>query len=220
MRILSTLTRSLWRKVQRSIELNRYDDFTIAEYFRKQGAVIGERTRIEIRNLGHEPYLIRIGNHCTIAPGVAFICHDGAAWVFTEEYPSLQKFGTIEIKDNCFIGINACIMGNVTIGPNAVVGACSVVTKDVPPNAVAAGNPAKVVSTLAAYKEKVLAAWARQKPQGYLASLADGVEYDPAYIQSMKFTELKKLRDHLVRVCWERREAGGLPAGARKEHEA
>src|SRR5574341_1409761 len=132
--IMATIIGSVIRKIKKSIELNRYNDFTIAEYFRKQGAVVGENCRLEIRNLGADPYLIKIGNHCTIAPGAVFICHDGATWLFTEEFPSLQKFGTIEIMDNCFIGLHATILGNVRIGPNAIVGACAVVTKDVPPN--------------------------------------------------------------------------------------
>lgn len=53
----------------------------------------------------------------------------------------------IIIGENCWIGENARICKGVTIGDNAVVAANSVVTKDVPANAVAAGNPAKIVKT-------------------------------------------------------------------------
>lgn len=186
------------RKFKKSIELNRYDDFTIAEYFRGQGALIGENNRLEVRSLGAEPYLVRIGNHCTIGPNVSFICHDGATWLFTEEIPGLQKFSTIEILDNCFIGMNAVLLGNIKIGPNSIVGASAVVTKDVPPNAVVAGNPARVVSTVEQYKEKVLRLWAHQRPQGYFEDLEDGKRYSPAYIQQMKYRELPKLREHLI----------------------
>jgi acetyltransferase-like isoleucine patch superfamily enzyme len=184
------------------LTLSRYNDFTIAAYFRKQGTHIGENNRIEVRTLGAEPDLVRIGNHCTIGPNVAFICHDGATWLFTEEFPSLQKFGTIEIMDNCFIGINTTILGNVRIGPNSIVGACSVVTKDVPPNSVVAGNPARVVSTVEEYKKKVLRIWEKQRPPGYFEGLEDGGKYSPEYIQQMKFKELSKLMEHLNKVCW------------------
>lgn len=185
---------------KRSLELNQYDDFTIAEFFRKQGAQIGEHCRIEVRDLGPEPYLISIGNHCTIAPCVRFLVHDGGAWVFTEEYPSLQKFGTIEIKDNCFIGMDAVLMGNgITIGPNSIVGASSVVTKDVPPGFVVAGNPARIISSLEEYKIKALHCWEEQRPPGYLKNLKDGISYSPAEIQSLKYKEVQKLRDHLTR---------------------
>lgn len=53
----------------------------------------------------------------------------------------------IIIGENCWIGSNVRICKGVTIGDNAIVAACSVVTKDVPANAVAAGNPAKIVKT-------------------------------------------------------------------------
>ncbi len=51
----------------------------------------------------------------------------------------------IRIGDNVWIGCQATIMKGVTIAPGAVVAACSVVTHDVPPRAVVAGNPAQVV---------------------------------------------------------------------------
>jgi putative colanic acid biosynthesis acetyltransferase WcaB len=52
------------------------------------------------------------------------------------------------IGDNVEIGANAVIIGGITIGDNAKIGAGSVVTKDVPPNAVVVGNPARVVKYL------------------------------------------------------------------------
>jgi len=57
----------------------------------------------------------------------------------------LRKKGKVLIKTGSFIGINAVIMPGVTIGKNSVVGASSVVTKDVPDFCIAAGNPAKII---------------------------------------------------------------------------
>jgi acetyltransferase-like isoleucine patch superfamily enzyme len=54
----------------------------------------------------------------------------------------------IEIKDNVFIGMNSVILKGVTIGVNSVVAAGSVVAKDVPPNTIVAGNPAKIIREL------------------------------------------------------------------------
>lgn len=54
----------------------------------------------------------------------------------------------IHIKKNCWIGAGATILRGVTIGENSVVGAGSVVTKDVPDNVIVAGNPAKVIKKL------------------------------------------------------------------------
>lgn len=58
----------------------------------------------------------------------------------------------VHIKKNVWIGVNATILPGVTIGENAIVGAGSVVTKDVPDNAVVVGTPAKVIKYLDAGK--------------------------------------------------------------------
>jgi acetyltransferase-like isoleucine patch superfamily enzyme len=53
----------------------------------------------------------------------------------------------VVIEDDAWIGFNATVLKGVTIGRGAVVGACSVVTKDVPPYSVVVGNPAKIVGS-------------------------------------------------------------------------
>jgi carbonic anhydrase/acetyltransferase-like protein (isoleucine patch superfamily) len=63
-------------------------------------------------------------------------------------------FGKITIQDNCVIGVSSIILPGVTIGPDSIVGAGSVVTRDVPPKSVAAGNPARVLCTLDEYIAK------------------------------------------------------------------
>ena len=140
-------------------ELLKYNEYTIEHYFRKKGYQVGYNNRLYIRSVGSEPYLVKIGNHCTITAGVLLITHDGGAWVFRKEVPDLNVMGTIEIKDNCFIGSRSILLPNVVIGPNAVVGAGSVVTKDVPPNTVVAGVPARVICSLEEYRLKCTAAW-------------------------------------------------------------
>lgn len=65
-----------------------------------------------------------------------------------------QYIGSIEIFDNCFIGANSTIMYNVKIGPDTVVAAGSVVTKDVPEGAVVGGNPAKVIGSYTTLMDK------------------------------------------------------------------
>jgi len=65
--------------------------------------------------------------------------------------PSARKLvskGPVIIKDNVWIGEGTCILPGVTIGENSIVGANAVVTKDVPPNTVVGGIPAKVLKTL------------------------------------------------------------------------
>jgi len=143
-----------------------YNPYTVEKYYRKKGYLIGKNNRIYTHYFGTEPYLIKIGNHCTITSGVRFVTHDGGAWLFREEIPDLNVFGKIEIKNNCFIGLNSIILPNVTIGPNSVVGAGSVVTKDVPPNTIVAGVPAKVISSTEKYKKKCLSHFETQNLKG------------------------------------------------------
>lgn len=192
----------LARSVVRRWHLYKYDDFTIAEYFRRQGAQVGADCRILIRELGSEPFLIRIGNHCTIADHVALITHDGGTWVFTQELPSLQRFGVIEILDNCFIGYGATILPDVRIGPNAIIAAGAVVTKDVPPGTVVAGCPAKPICTLEEYRGAAVRAWEKQRPDGYFADVRDGVRYSPTQILAYKQRDASILRRHLERILW------------------
>ena len=129
---------------------------TVIRTLREMGMRIGDRCRIYTNKISSEPWLVRIGDHVAIAPDVTFVTHDGAC-VLQDKYESLTGFGKIDIRDNCYIGLNVTILLNVTIGPNSVVGAGSVVTKDVPPNTVVAGNPARVICSLEEYEQKALA---------------------------------------------------------------
>ena len=72
-----------------------------------------------------------IGNNCNLSQFVTIGSNEGKAAV---------------IGDNVYIGPNTCIVEDVSIGDNATIGAGSVVTKDIPSNATAAGNYAKVLN--------------------------------------------------------------------------
>ena len=60
----------------------------------------------------------------------------------------VQKAQKVSIRDGSYIGINAVIVGNVKIGKHCVIGANSVVTKDVPDFCVAVGSPARVIKRI------------------------------------------------------------------------
>lgn len=87
---------------------------------------------------------IRIGNQVNIAPKVGLY----AAFPVMDSNHQLMIAKPITLQNNVWIGGNTCILGGVTIGNNAIIGAGSVVTHDIPANAVAAGNPAKVIRIL------------------------------------------------------------------------
>jgi acetyltransferase-like isoleucine patch superfamily enzyme len=111
----------------------------------------------------------RIGNHCKISSHT-FICEGvviednvfvGHGVVFiNDSYPratneagelQTQEHWKVEptlVKKGASIGSNCTILSNLTIGEKAIVGAGSVVTQDVPPHTIVAGNPARILRTL------------------------------------------------------------------------
>ena len=84
--------------------------------------------------------------------------HDGGTWAFRDrkEYKDVIKYGRIEVGNRTFIGCKSIIMPGVHIGERCVIGAGSVVTKDVPDGMVACGVPAKVIMTTEEYARKSL----------------------------------------------------------------
>ena len=68
-------------------ELKFYNEYTRARYWRKKGVRIGNDVRILTDMFLTESYLIRIGNHVTIAGGATFLNHDGAVWLSAISIP-------------------------------------------------------------------------------------------------------------------------------------
>ncbi|WP_102412056.1 DapH/DapD/GlmU-related protein [Beduinella massiliensis] len=129
----------MFKRIIRKIEFLYYSRFDRIKLARKLGVKIGENCRlISFPQFGSEPYLIEIGDHVTVSSDVSFVNHDGGTWVFREHdpYKNVIKFGRIRIGNNCFIGMRSTIMPGVSIGDDCVVGACSLVTKSIPPGEV------------------------------------------------------------------------------------
>jgi acetyltransferase-like isoleucine patch superfamily enzyme len=93
------------------------------------------------------PELVEIEDDVFITRGVTIVAHFTPT-PFLRKYIPAVEFGRVVIKRGAYIGVNAIILPGITIGEGAIVGAGSVVTKDVPPLSVAAGNPARVIRTI------------------------------------------------------------------------
>lgn len=89
---------------------------------------------------------LEIGEFCLFAPRVyisdADHVYDNIMVPYAEQGATA---GQVILEENCWLGINTSISGNLTIGRGSVIGANSVVTKDIPPFSVAVGSPAKVI---------------------------------------------------------------------------
>lgn len=119
-----------------------------------------------------------IGRNCTIESH-AFLCDSvtlednvfvGHGVMFTNDlYPRVGQrvvYVRTLVKDGASLGSNATIVGNVTIGRCAIIGAGAVVTRDVPDYAIALGNPAKVHRQFPTYEEMAHYMRQRQPLQG------------------------------------------------------
>lgn len=87
------------------------------------------------------PELVTIGNGVTLTEGTKILTH----FIISSKPGRNFRMGKVVIEDDVFIGMNTIICNSVTIDKGALIGAGSIVTKDIPPYQVWAGNPAKFV---------------------------------------------------------------------------
>lgn len=109
--------------------------------------VDGNENNIQIDHhtaIGHNMKLwnfgdVHIGSFCMIAAGVTVSngWHDKSTFLPTS--------GPVLIGSGCWIGVNATIIGSVSIGANSIIGAGALVNKDIPPNSIVAGVPARLI---------------------------------------------------------------------------
>ena len=137
----------------------------------KRGLQVGKNVVIIGRvDFGSEPYLIKLGDDVKISYDVAFVTHDGGTWSFRDldRYKKVIKYGKITVGNRSFIGCRSIILPGVNIGERCVIGAGSVVTRDIPDGSVACGVPARVVMSTEEYAEKSLGGLKEYSEEDYL----------------------------------------------------
>lgn len=112
-----------------------------------KGVFVGDHVNVDLNHAD----MILIEDHVHIASGCRLLCHqrDLSRYFVGDDYAKLgYRYGKIHLCQGCLIGMECFIMPGVTIGEGAIVGAGSLVTKDVPPWTIATGRPAKVIRNI------------------------------------------------------------------------
>jgi acetyltransferase-like isoleucine patch superfamily enzyme len=144
-------------------------DVKISEFVNLYGCVVGDKTKIgpfvEIQKGARIGASCKISSHTFICEGVAIgdrVCVGHSVTFINDKYPrATTRDGrlktdadwvceTIQVEQGASIGSGAVLLGGIRIGENAIIGAGSVVTKDVPKNTIVAGNPARILQQIKA----------------------------------------------------------------------
>jgi acetyltransferase-like isoleucine patch superfamily enzyme len=135
---------SLYRKFGRP----RGKDWAEMRKARGDFQAIGEHCSISPHAIIEGAKLVKFGNNVRLATCHVF-CNEGAVNMINRAYGlHLDYYGKVEFRDNVFVGHGVIILPGVTIGPNAIVSAGSVVRSDVAEGDIVAGVPAKRVGRL------------------------------------------------------------------------
>jgi acetyltransferase-like isoleucine patch superfamily enzyme len=162
--------------------------FEWADWHKRRGLLhsSGDWVSINTNVVITDPQYVRMGENVHLT-GCALFGHDGSVAMVNRACGSkFDHVGKIDLRDNTFVGHNAIIMPGVTIGPNVLVAAGAVVTKDVPPNTVVGGIPAKRICSFEEHVDGL-----RKRNEGYPWAHLVGE------IQPRTDTELKRKLDEL-----------------------
>ena len=129
-----------------------------ADYIRKHNLFyhMGNDCMTMFRKVPLYPKLISIGNNVWLASGITFVPHDVIHMMINnlnKENTLSENLGCIDIRDNVFIGANTTILPDVSIGPNAIIAAGTLVNKSIE-NGVYGGVPVKYICSIEDFVNK------------------------------------------------------------------
>lgn len=150
--MIGYIIRAIWDRIHASRDPTGFA--------RSLGVRVGSGVRfygISRSMFGSEPWMIKIGNNVYITAGTDFVTHDGGTLILRNHVSDLEWSAPIEIGDEVYIGVRCIILPGVRIGNRCIIGAGSVVNRSVPDNSVYAGVPARHISTVDEYLQKMAA---------------------------------------------------------------
>lgn len=142
------LRKKIYKLVAKYFPWNRVRIWALrrAGYSVGKEVYIGEELHIT-ESFEHGQSKLHIGDRVAIAQRVLIVLDSAPTWSrLRDEIETIE--GTVRIEADAWIGAGAILLPNVTIGEQAIVGAGSVVTEDVPPRTVVIGNPARILRKL------------------------------------------------------------------------
>ena len=151
---IEKLTYSLPSKLLRWLGAHHPDNKTRKLFFKLTNVSIGKDTVINQNFIVSDDYepLLSIGERVAISPNVTVICASAPNNSLLKDHSYVKDnlicHKNVVIENDVWVGANVVILPGVTIGEKSIIGAGAVVSKDVNPYSVCAGNPAKILRKL------------------------------------------------------------------------
>jgi len=138
---------------------NKFSSERYVRFLREKGVEVGENVRFNspttISIDVTRPSLVTICDDVQLTRGTTVLTHDNTGRLIKNKYGyQFNSAGEVKINENVYVGNHVTILKDVEIGANSIISSCSLVNKDIPPNVVAGGVPAKKLMSLDEFYEK------------------------------------------------------------------
>ena len=167
--------------------------FAYAAYLKKKGFLYSQGDNCFISKAANipDPHLVKLGDNVWLTSGCQLLCHDASVIMINiMRSGHRDRVGPIVIGSHSFLGNNVIVLPGTSIGSKTIIGAGSVVSKDVPDNAVWAGNPARHICDFEDYVLRIEND-TRAYPWAELLKQHEKHVYDPRLEHQLRIERVK-----------------------------
>ena len=167
--------------------------FAYAAYLKKKGVLYSQGDNCFISKAANipDPHLVKLGDNVWLTSGCQLLCHDASVIMINIMLSGHRdRVGPIVIGSHSFLGNNVIVLPGTSIGSKTIIGAGSVVSKDVPDNAVWAGNPARHICDFEDYVLRIEND-TRAYPWAELLKQHEKHVYDPRLEHQLRIERVK-----------------------------